>query len=150
MHLVQQLNNWAVWAVPNPRKCPCNGSGWLVSDFDTTHACGLHGGAPHPEDEHGAEHFDYEAHRLTKLREAFVAYRGMSRMDKAAFKAAVIRKAGANATPQEFVDAAEEIGQAAAREAREADARVNGYFCDLERRWEEEAEREAEEGRYRF
>lgn len=149
MHLVQQLNNWSVWAIPNPRSCPCNGSGWLLSDFDTWHACGFHGPAPHPEDEEGHESFDHEAHRLRGLRKAFVAYREMSGMDSKSFKAAVIRKAGAGATPQQFVDVAQGFGEEGAYDAREAEARSQGFRCGLEMMLEEEAQLERmERGRY--
>jgi len=145
MHPVQQLNNWSAWAIPNPRRCPCR-NGWLLSDWDTWHHCGLHGGTPHPEDDEAQEEFDYEGHRLRKMREAFVIYRQMSGMDSAAFKAAVVRRAGAEATPQGFVDAAEGIAEEISRDRREAEARGQGYSCGLEMMLAEEAQREQRHG----
>ena len=40
-----------LWAEPWSETCPCRGSGWLLSDFDTWHRCPVHGrGVPHPEE----------------------------------------------------------------------------------------------------
>ena len=145
MHLVNQLNQWSLWAVPNPRNCPCGGSGWLLSDYDTWHRCGLHGGTPHPEDEEAE--FDYEAHRLKCLREAFVTYRQATGMSGPEFKAAVLERVPEGSTPQEMVDEAEVMAQDALQDAHEAEARARGYSCGLEMRLTEEAHREAAERR---
>lgn len=145
MHLVNQLDQWSLWAVPNPRQCPCRGSGWLHSDYDTFHRCGLHGGTPHPEDEDGHESFDYEAHRLKCLREAFVTYREASGMNGPDFKAEVLRQAGPEASPADMVDVAEQLAEDALHRAHEAEARDRGYSCGLEMRLAQEAHREAQE-----
>ena len=144
MHIVQQLNDWALWAHPNPGRCPCRGGGWLVSDYDTVHGCGLHGGAPHPEDEEGHETFDFEAHRLGNLRKAFITFRENTGMEGPAFKAAVLAQVGADATPQAFVDAANVLSDDHTYEAQEAEARSRGYSCGLEMRWDDEAAHDAD------
>jgi hypothetical protein len=146
MHIVQQLNNWAAWALPNPGTCPCHGSGWLISDFDTFHRCGFHGGPPHPEDQEGVETFDYEAHRLSNLREAYVTYRAAAGMDNVLFRACVVRRAGPGATPQQMVDAADEIAEEAVRDREEGEARRQGFSCALEMRWDEDARLEQQYG----
>lgn len=145
MHLVNQLDQWSVWAVPNPKACPCGGSGWLRSDFDTVHRCGLHGGTPHPEDDEGYEHFNYEAHRLKCLREAFVTYREAAGMSGPEFKAAVLKQAGPDASPQDMVDVAQQLAEDALYDAHEAEARARGFSCGLEMRLAEEARIEASE-----
>jgi hypothetical protein len=143
---VAELNT-AVWNELNPRRCPCRGSGWLISDYDTFHRCCTHGaGVPHPEDEH--TDFDGAAHRLKLLR---VAYKDFLKMARDAgftgdFHAAVEAKAEGD-SPQALVDAAEAIAEDWDREARETSARRDGYCCDLERRLTEDAEREAFERR---
>lgn len=145
MHLVNQLNQWSLWAVPNPGQCPCRGSGWLLSDFDTWHRCGLHGGTPHPEFEPGG--FDFEAHRTKCLREAFVTYREASGMNGLDFKAEVLRQAGPDASPQAMVDVAQRLAEDAIHDAHEAEARERGYSCGLEMRLAQEAHQEAMERR---
>lgn len=145
MHLVQQLNNWAAWAHPNPSKCPCRG-GWLVSDFDTIHGCGFHGGAPHPEDDQGHETFDFEAHRLRNLRKAFVIFRSAAGMDNVLFRACVVRRAAPGATPEQMVDAADEIADEIVRDREDAEARQQGFSCALEMRWDEDARNEQRYG----
>lgn len=71
------------WANPNPSRCPCQGNGWLLSNFDAWHRCPLHGeGVPHPEEEWYNEEypkFDYEEHLLDMQREAYRYFRGKAR-----------------------------------------------------------------------
>lgn len=141
MHIAQQLNNSFLWADPNPRTCPCRGSGWLLSDFDTWHECHFHGRTPHPEDDEAVEEFDYEAHRLNNLRRAFVAFRESTGMSGPDFKTVVTHRVGAKATPQEYVDAAEGLAEEMAREGAEAQARREGFSCALEMRLANEARR---------
>lgn len=146
MHEVQQLDNWALWAEHNPRKCPCKGAGWLLSDFDTWHHCGLHGvQVPHPEDD-GADRgrIATNVRNLRTLREAWRHFCRLSGMHPKAFRrrATASLPRGVRITPQHWVDAAEEVAETAAQERREAHARKQGYTCDLELRWAEEAAEE--------
>lgn len=138
----------ALWNEQNPRLCPCRGSGWLLSDYDTWHRCCTHGnGVPHPEDDE--TEFDFEAHRVKIQREAFVAFRRMAR--EAGFKGH-FRKAveglAKNDSPEALVDAAEALGRRYAYAAAEVEAHRLGYSCALEQRLDEDAEREAYERRY--
>lgn len=145
MHPVQQLNNAALWSNPNPKECPCRGSGWLVSDFDTFHACNEHGGTPHPEDDQGQEGFDWEAHSLRIRRRAYRIFQEASGLDREAFRAEVVRVAGADASPQGFVDAADALAHERLQVAEEKEARRQGYSCAMEMRmaeWAEEEQRE--------
>lgn len=140
MHLVQQLNNAALWSHPNPSQCPCRGRGWLLSDFDTWHACNEHGGTPHPESE--CEDFDYEAHGIRIRRRAYRVFQEASGLDRGTFRAEVMRRAGAGATPQAFVDAADGIAHERIQVAEDEEARRQGFSCALEMRMAEWAEEE--------
>lgn len=150
MHPAQQLDDWRLWAHHNPAKCPCKGGGWLASDWDSWHRCGLHGvGVPHPEDESAAPNtasncLARASHKRNYMRAAWRHFCRLSGMHPKAFlRKAAKRLAGlANPTMQEWVNAAEEVGEAAARERSEAEARRMGYTCDLERRWADEAAQE--------
>ena len=145
-HLVNQLDRWNLWAQVNPAKCPCRGSGWLLSDYDTYHRCGLHAeGASHPEDD-GAPYDPGRKVRL--LRKAFSTFRKSSGLGNLEFHQACLKMVGGHpVTPQEWVDAAELVSDAILNERREAQARAQGYSCDLERQWDEEAVREQLEWR---
>lgn len=50
----EAVAEWAAYAPEeDPKRCPCHGSGWMLSDYDTWHRCYVHnnGHIPHPEDE---------------------------------------------------------------------------------------------------
>lgn len=146
---VAELNT-AYWCELNPRQCPCNGSGWLLSDYDTWHRCAAHGaGVPHPEDEE--TEFDARAHRTEMLRKAYEGFRTAARENgfKGNFRRAVEARAK-SPDPGDLVDAAEEIAAELDREVREREARAAGYSCDLERRWAEEGARERWEREHGF
>lgn len=141
------------WAEINPSKCPCRGTGWFNSDLDTLHQCPVHGGGvPHPEtEEPGDTPFDFDAHRLNGLRNAFRVFRYTARRngftgDASMFEEACLAEVGAfgasDMTPQRWVDAAEQFAERVVSDASEARARRHGYSCALEQRWEEAAEME--------
>ena len=144
MHLVQQLNNAALWSHPNPSQCPCGGRGWLLSDYDTWHACNVHGRTPYPEDEEGHEGFDWEAHDLRIHRRAYRTFQEASGLDRVAFRAEVMRRveAGATLSRSRFVDAANEVAHERTQRAEDEEARRCGYSCAMEMRMEEWAEEE--------
>lgn len=142
MHLVQQLNNAALWSHPNPSQCPCGGRGWLLSDYDTWHACNAHGRTPHPEEDEGYEDFDWEAHGLKIRRRAYRIFQKASGLDRAAFRAEVMRRAEAGATPSQLVDAADGVAHERCRQTEDGEARRLGYSCAMEMRMEEWAEEE--------
>jgi len=146
-HLVHQLNQWSLWAEVNPGKCPCGGGGWLLSDFDTFHRCGLHGvGVPHPESE---EEGSQDPHRMLRLRrEAYRTFMTRSGLGTQEFLTACVDQMGGPAhSPQEWVDAAEAVTGELLRAGAEKEARAQGYSCDLERRLTHEAELERRERR---
>jgi len=135
----------ALWCEVNPASCPCNGSGWLLSDYDTWHRCAAHGnGVPHPEDD--STPFDASAHRLECLRQAYSTFRDAARKAgfEGNFKAAVVA-AAEDSSPQGLVNAAEALCAEFEREFEENMARRQGYCCALEMRLAEETERERKE-----
>ena len=149
-HPVNQLNQWSLWAETNPASCPCRGGGWLLSDFDTFHRCGLHGaGVPHPEDEWAD--FDHSAHYSGLLRKAIRTFHEASGLSHRAFFCACLEVLEAeDPSPQDWVNAAERVAEERCREVEEEAARAAGYSCVLERRLEDESRQEAFENGYRF
>ncbi len=145
-HIVSQLNNWSLWAEVNPAKCPCSGSGWLLSDYDTWHRCGLHSeGVPHPEAEDDSPRDPWRMLRLR--RAAYRTFLDASGLSPEEFRTACVKLMGREARDeQEWVDAAEQVTSNIHYEAREKEAREKGFSCDLERRWAEEAQWEAMHG----
>lgn len=144
MHIVNQLDNSAVWAETNPNTCPCGGSGWLLSDYDTFHRCHIHGGTPHPEDER--DDFDWKAHRCRLLVKAYETFLAASDLSVAEFGEACLEVLDGEPTLSNLVDAADTVATRIAYERREEAARAEGYSCGLERDLAWEAEREASEG----
>lgn len=140
-HPVAQLDRGG-WAEDNPSRCPCRGSGWLGSDFDTWHRCPIHGdGVPHPEDD---SYFDLSAHLLACLRRAWVVFRRRSGMLPADFRATCEARLPSNEpwTPEAWVDAADAVATDAIGAHDEEDALRRGYSCALEARWADEGGRE--------
>ena len=135
------------WADPNPYRCPCRGTGWLVSDYDTYHRCPLHGGgAPHPEDDETV--FDYNAHRIgmARIYWRLLRHEALTLGFEGDFTEACVATADKPPiTPQAWVAAAERVAAPLAREHAEKDVRRRGYSCALELRLEEEAIRERKE-----
>lgn len=98
------------WAEINPSRCPCNGRGWLLSDFDTFHRCPIHGnGVPHPEDESLPAAFN-EPQLIKSQRIAYGMFRDIAerRGLNCNFNDAVRRRLRGT-EPQDWVDAAEEL-----------------------------------------
>ena len=126
----------------NPKTCPCRG-GWLSTNYDTWHACKLHGkGVPHPEDEN--DNFDYDAHNIKIRREAYATFRDIAMRNgfKGSFKAACLALMGEDRSPQAWVDAADDVAMQIVRDAEEASARKRGFSCALEARWSDDAAQE--------
>jgi len=138
------------WAALLPTECPCHGSGWMLSTFDTWHRCPIHGnGVPHPEDEH--VDFDRDAHCLETWRTCWRYLQGWRRSlgFQGPMTAWVVRLSGkCPATPQEWVEVAYGLVTQGSRVQDEADARAQGYSCNLERALAEEARTERDERYY--
>ena len=141
MHPVHDLDRGS-WAVHNPSKCPCRGQGWFLSDWDTWHACPLHGkGVPHPEED---ESFDWPAHHLTSYRAAYRDFLAESGMNPQDFRAACEKHLGEDPRPSDWVDAADRVAEDIMVERLEARAQAQGYSCRLEAALDAEAHIEAE------
>lgn len=142
-HVADFLNqlDTAVWNDIDPAKCPCRGSGWLLSDYDTWHRCRTHGiGVPHPEDEHTA--FDFVAHDLAMHRKAYAHYRDAAKRAgfKGDFKVACRKEAGGDLTNKaDWVKAASLVASEWVHGKEEADAHRNGFSSALEARLHDEA-----------
>ena len=154
------------WANLNPNLCPCKGSGWLHSDLDSFHACPVHKTASqrHPEDQFDgewtaeieaaidAEFAQIAAERLTLNRNLFERFTEIARKAgfKGNFKAACEEvlgdyEEGSAPGPLAWLDAADKVSEAVAKEARETEARAQGYSCDLEARFADYARIERQE-----
>ncbi len=131
------------WAETNPAACPCRGSGWLLSDWDTHHKCPLHfQGQPHSEDD-GGEDFDYEAADLANYRAAYVEFRrrsGLSPMEMIRSAALVME---GKPSPAAWVNAAELVACEIVSNELDQRALAAGYSCRLEAAWAAEAAVEA-------
>lgn len=158
--LIRELDG-SLWNEINPDRCPCHGSGWLVSDFDTIHRCQTHGqGVPSPEDD--AEGFDGEAHRLELYRRAYRTFRGLFRKLDAEVRylspngytakefdmMARILIPASNPTPSQWVAAAEQCWEKLSQEVADLLARRQGFSCALEARWNDDAIRERQDRIY--
>lgn len=108
------------WANRNPNRCPCRGSGWYLSDLDIPFRCRLHGrGVPEPTDDgENSDGFDYQGHWLAVFRAAFADFREEAKRagvrSNKGFLTLTKRKLRVlpeEATPQEWVDAAEEVAR---------------------------------------
>ena len=146
------------WADLNPNKCGCRGKGWFLSDVDTWHPCRFHCDpeAGHPEDDRGPYTADEVsgiiARRMQMMRGIYRRFQEASGLDKKAFRAAcaaeyALRFEGADEVQVEerWLDVADDVCTERVNERREAEARAEGYSCDLERRWEADALLEQEE-----
>ena len=134
----------------NPSRCPCNGSGWFLSDYDTWHKCSIpHKGQPHPEDECGQDTFDYEGAALETDREAYRYFQEQSGLSPREFRQAVenhLADEGIHrddAERRERVNAADAVAEQMWRNKAEQDARAQGYTCRLEAALDAEARIEA-------
>lgn len=135
------------WAHPNPAICECGGCGWLASDLDIWFQCPIHGeGVPHPES--GDDDFDHAAHRA---RQRVLAWRGLQedsqrlgRTGKLSVECRPFLKT-ADPTAYDWLEAAQEYTDRLGAQVADEAARRQGYSCDLERRWADEAERERRE-----
>jgi len=141
-----------LWADRNPSNCLCRGTGWVNSDLDTLHKCPLHGaGVPSPLGE--GDLFDYAAHSLRIMREAYAGFRNAA--SRAGFKGnfrleclammMATRTRDTTMTPAVWVDAAESVCVCAEAAAEEAEAVANGFSSALEARFAMYAEEERQE-----
>ena len=133
----------------NPSRCPCNGSGWFLSDYDTWHECGTHfQGQPHPEDDCDSD-FDFEAVSLENDREAYRYFQEQSGLSPREFRQAVenhLADEGIHrddAERRERVNAADAVAEQVWRHKAEQDAQAQGYSCRLEAAMDAEASIEA-------
>ena len=107
------------WAEINPNRCPCHGSGWVLSDYDSWHRCPIHGhSVPYPDEEDPS--FDYSAHKLQMYKEAYKAFFKRCWMCNQSwtperFRAQCVTRLmdwnWSKATPGDWVDAAEKVLQ---------------------------------------
>ncbi len=141
-----------MWADPNPSKCGCKGHGLWVSDFDSWHECPFHGAADLPDPEwdeetHGPCTFDWDAHERTICVVAFRHFRDEGAklgVSAEAFTAICRRDLGTGEhTPREWVEAADAQVTELRATLADANAQVEGYTCDLERRWDMDGQAEA-------
>lgn len=144
---MQELDSGA-WAEIVPAHCPCRGRGWLVSDYDTAHACPVHGGkhVPHPEDDR--DDFDWSMHSLRIHRAAWRNLASQVGLNLTTFYKAVLAFLQSNqahrpTTPQEWVEAAFEVSEDIRRAETEAKAVRKGYSCRLEAVWAIDGREEA-------
>lgn len=133
MNTIRELESGA-WARQNPKDCPCLGWGWYRTDYDVSYRCPLHGkgaGEGNPR--------VTRAHLLKMQREAYVAFREAAEAVgfRGDFKAVCALAVGPNPTPQEWVDAAEQIAQGWENLTEEREANAKGFSCALEARWAE-------------
>ena len=129
-----------LWAHPNPSRCPCQGNGWILSDYDTWHPCHLHGkDVPHPE--MGEEYFapgtsyDFDGHLRTMQVNAYKLFREDARRlgFKGHFKnACKARLETSEPTGADWTDAAYEIYDITMADHEDGVARAHGYSCGLE------------------
>jgi hypothetical protein len=146
------------WATPHPDQCMCKGRGWIVSNYDTEHACCYHADrsneAPAEPAELDGEADDaawdaydaacalwaeadnaYQAERRLSLYSECVAfYRRWSSEHSllAEFEAAV-----GSVPPQKQADAAATFYDAQWREEADRAARAQGYSGYSEMLWDE-------------
>lgn len=141
----------SAWNETNPDRCPCGGRGWILSDFDTWHRCQTHGfGVPHPEDDEAT--FDYGAHKIEMLRQAYRVFKSNAQHLglKGRFQDACLQVIVCPVlSPSVWVSAAEEVADRLEAQREEAAAHAAGFSCALEARWAADAESERHEhGRY--
>lgn len=130
------------WNEIDPRQCPCRGSGWILSDFDTYHRCQAHGhGVPHPEEEEPS--FNWKAHKLTMYRKAYRAFQVRSGLTREAFQAEVVDCVGSTEPDMgDWLDAAEEVSYHAVNEAAYLRGTADGFSSTFEANMAYEAEME--------
>lgn len=132
----------------NPYRCPCRGSGWIGSDYDTWHVCPYHFGGPHPESEEVESAQAWDNRTRDNARRAYAWFQDSALgtgMTYRAFRDAVFTAVPVNPTIRDYINAAESISDDARREASEARAHADGYSCALEARWAYEAAREGQD-----
>ena len=141
-NVMSELDSGA-WNCLNPSTCLCNGSGWLLSDFDTWHKCQTHNqGQPYPEDDESD--FDYEAASLENYRAAYRAFCEDSGIWMRDFNKMVRARLSGDNSPANWVNVAERLASEIVTERLEERARAAGYSCRLEAAWAAEAAVEAD------
>jgi hypothetical protein len=133
-----------LWNEINPHDCPCRGTGWMVSDWDTSHRCQTHYlGQAHPEDERVE---DWSAITIANQRTAWRAWQELSGHPREVFRRLVEDVSPTlPANPRAWLDTARRVSQAAQDAALEAAAASAGYSCRLEALMAAEAAVEAQE-----
>ena len=136
----------AAWNELNPNRCPCRGSGWLRSDWDTAHRCRTHGAnVPHPDAEDDDDTFDMAAHRLANYRYAFYQFRciavahGFKGKGKDFIKACEVMLGTMDRVPSTWVNAAECVAEEYSYNDEELRARRRGYETVFEMHMADEA-----------
>lgn len=149
-----------IWATINPFTCPCGGSGWLLSEYDTWHRCSVHGKDAVPSNEDDPR--DFTKDHLTKCaRNAYMAFYNATKttgllpfLTPAKFEELcsgyIYGARNANgqdvtlkASVREWVDAAEMAAAHFTSETCEDEARREGFSCALEMNLANDAAREA-------
>ena len=122
----------------NPSKCPCQGRGWFLSDYDTWHRCPIHGvGLPHPEDE-DAQWTSQQTwvHHRDYCREAYKYFWRQSGLSSREFLLKCTDEVKLRwdfvPHPHQWVDAADAVAEREWQEQADRDARAQGYSCRLE------------------
>ena len=144
----------SAWNELNPGRCPCRGTGWMNSDFDTYHKCHIHGTSqtPHPEDEEST--FDMAAHVLAQYRYAYHSFRrdcvalgflGTGKDFIAECERHMVETNVLTRRPCDWVNAAEDIAGDFNHVAEASEAMRRGFSCSLEMRWADEAQCERAE-----
>ena len=137
--------NSTLWNTLNPSTCPCRGRGWMLSDYDTWHACSTHNrGQPHPEacddvvlDEWGEPAFnpppfDYDKAWQQNMQAAFEGFLAVSQAEPEPFWAEVRRALTHPPTLQAIVDEAEKEAVSAQARRLDEEAKARGFSCRLE------------------
>jgi hypothetical protein len=81
-------------------------------------------------------------HPLRIRRRAYRVFQEASGLDRAPFRAEVMRRVEAGASPTEIVNAADGVAHERIQKAEDEEARANGYSCAMEMRMAEWAEEE--------
>lgn len=132
-NMMNELDSGA-WATLNPSVCPCRGSGWMLSDFDTFHKCPAHNvGQPHPEcDIETTTDFrrkvNVEVFRI--LRGQVAKFLNITNNDA---NDRIEQGLPANdRSPEAWIDSADQLASLLREERMEERARAAGYSCRLE------------------
>ena len=131
------------WAEINPTRCPCHGTGVMLSNLDSWHKCPIH-----RQDDH-----------LGNLRRAFATFgemameiAGLSKSDflyrveegaqrQIGYDGASMSMLRGALEPEVWVSIAEEVSNLAICAAEDAAAHKAGFMSAAEQRWHQDASR---------